>query len=456
MIMTTPWLPDYIAQWYDDFVEGQPYADVDRWRFQGESLIETWKPLLIANPHSEAAKLDKIIHKGRFLSENERRFQALRVASSVFHEMGFRFIKQFGGKEWDEIRTHWWRTGNLLLKKSGHLLPKEALPYTWSWNLFPPPHSVESYFRDFVRWRPSDHPKHTIRVTVLPEHSTPELAGGPLRVAVIPLVESMTAFHIEVNPDPTYPIFSMSLNDPDALGLAALKALERSAAANCDIVVFPELCLTPHIQELLRERLTILGDRPWLVVAGSARTPAGRATGGHFNQALVFNKGRLVLSHHKQYRYSMDIGQQERYGLLDALGGEVNRTEDMEVEPFEIEVLDMPAGRLAILICEDLSIEDVVEPLVVKLGLDWLFVPVLDGCQMRTRWPARFGVKYAEKGACVVVATSLSLVQQHLLSMSAPRPGPGVGLVVVPTSSGPKVEVIESTEHDRPSYVVLP
>lgn len=122
--MTDPWFPDFIAQWYDDFCDAEPYGELDRWRLRGQAIIETWKSKLIGNPHSAAARLDGFVERGKFLSKDERRFHALRVASNVFHDMGFRLIKQFGGKEWDQLRRHWWSTGNLLLNKKGHLLPR--------------------------------------------------------------------------------------------------------------------------------------------------------------------------------------------------------------------------------------------------------------------------------------------------------------------------------------------
>lgn len=453
-LMVDPWFPDYIARWYDEFCADFPHRELDRWEGGGGPIMHTWKPRLKKEPHLTAVKMDEFIHLDRYLTKEERRFHALRVASTVFQEMGFRITRITGGGAWQSIRSHWEANGNLLRSVEGYLLPREPRPFQWSWPFEPPLHTIEHYFENFVRWQPVDNPKLNVRVTVLPFTAVPSLAG-PLRIAIVPLVSSMGDFHVETDDtDPTYPRFRVKLASPDSIRVAAIKALESSADQGCDIVIFPELCLTPEIQSALQEGLRRRNkDHPWLVVAGSAHTPCGGAPAAYHNQAIVFDsKGKRLLTHHKLHRYLLDVDQQERYGIHEVLGG-VNRFEDMDFEPYEIEILDTPAGRLAVLICEDFSAVGFVETLIVKLGLDWLLVPVLDGYQAPHRWPARFARKYAERGVAVAVATSLSFAKQHLLgeapSVSLP-PSPGVGLVLVPSSRGGLVEILKASEHDQP------
>jgi len=326
----------------------------------------------------------------------------------------------------------------------------------WAWMHRPQPRTEEYYFKEFVRWRPADNPNYTIKVSVIPATSVGSgWSNSQLRIAVVPLVESMGDFDVSYwGEEEGTPLFSMSLKDPDAVKDAALRALDASAKDGCDIVVFPELCLTPEIQESLKVRLASYGGPPWLVIAGSARTPAIKgADTVHYNQSLVFDHdGKQKLAHHKQYQYSMTIGEQQRYGLLEAFG-QLDRMEDMEVEPFELEILDTTIGRIAVLICEDLSVEQVVEPLIVKFGLSWLFVPVLDGCQRLDRWTANFGRQYAKRGACVVVATSLSLARKHLNSEGDTTQIPGVGTVAVPFKYPDPVTILTSDKHDKPVHI---
>lgn len=456
--MADPWLPDYVAQWYDDFRVGYPYAKLAEWEGLGYPAEKTYLPGLKLHPHSTAVKLDRYIHGDGPSEEAQRRFHALRLVSRVFHEVGFRVRKENAGVEWNSLRHHWIANGNLLSAKAGYLLPREKRPYDWSWNVGLPSHTVESCFDSFARWVPSDHPNYKVTVTFLP--STPGLLldERSLKIAVVPLVESIGDFSIaNVDTNPVNPLFRVSLKSPDVISKAARTALDSAIREECDIVVFPELCLTEAIQNELGERLRAAGGkRPLLVVAGSAPTPVGGASTAPYNQALVFDcQGTRVLKHHKLNPYWMSGEEEDRYGLAEAFG-RVGRYEEIAVDPFEIQILDTEVGRLAVLICEDLSALDVFGSLVVKLGLDWLLVPVLDGCQMPNRWTARFGQRYAEKGACVLVATSLSFVTQHLAATPGTSMRPGVGLLVVPTPSGPDLRILYSAGHDQPAIEYLP
>lgn len=457
--MSDPWFPDYVARWYDEFRVALPYPDsvIANWTRNSTATIRTYKERLIDQPHSTAVELDEFVKSGTsMLSAPERRYHALLCAAEVFRSVGVRRVRLAGGEEWHLLRRHWQENGNLLSDDvKGYLLPMEPRPHRWAWRYKPQRRTEEDYFKEFVRWRCEDSPNYTIKVSVIPE--TYVWSGWPnnrLRIGVVPLVGSVEDFDVRFwGEDVGTPCFSMSVKDSAAVRDDALRALEASAKDGCDIVVFPELCLTPEIQESLRERLVTLGDYPWLVIAGSARTPVDKGgVTAHYNQALAFDQsGKQKLAHHKQYQYSMTVGEQKRYGLLEAFG-QLERMEDMEVEPFELEILDTDIGRIAVLICEDLSVTHVVERLVIKFGLNWLFVPVLDGCQKPDRWTAHFGRQYAKSGTCVVVATSLSLARQDLSSAGTPGP-PGVGTVVIPQKRGSPVTILASDEHDKPVYV---
>ncbi len=452
--MSPPWLPDFIARWYDDFRLGFPFDELDDWEACSNKALNYYRQRLCQDPNTAALELDNFIQTGNYQTLEERRFRALRLASDVFHEMGFRNRRIAGGEGWAFLRTHWLRNGNLLRDGDGLLLPREHYPYDWSWNIDPSAHTPEGCFDGFARWSPHDNPNLKLRSSVLTFTSVPGI-DKTLRIAVVPLIDSMTDLQfIPDDSNPNSPKFRVT--PLPTVEASALLALERSADAECDIVLFPELCLTPAAQgaigkQLLRQART----RPWLVVAGSAATPVGGGSTGHHNRSLVFdNQGRIVLSHHKMHRFTMDVPQQDRYSICGALGG-VDRIEDMQITPIEMEILDTHAGRLAVLICEDLSVPTFVEPLIAKLGLDWLLVPVLDGCQRPGRWTERYGNRYAGMGAAVVVATSLSMARQHLESQGITG-NPGIGLIVVPTRNGPTANTIACVSHDQPTYFDLP
>jgi predicted amidohydrolase len=171
---------------------------------------------------------------------------------------------------------------------------------------------------------------------------------------------------------------------------------------------------------------------------------------------VVFDSsGEVLFQYNKLHPYKMSVREQTRYSLGDALA-QVSRTEDMLPEPQVFYVAETPVGRIGVMICEDLSNAYRYLPIVHSLALDWLFVPVLDGVQTAERWTAESARVYSREGTTVVVATSLSLVEQHMLQLVAQQPisQRGVGLVVRPRQLP---YVLESTgdHHDPVIHSIL-
>ncbi|HEV7405747.1 MAG TPA: carbon-nitrogen hydrolase family protein [Chthoniobacteraceae bacterium] len=458
----TPWLPDYIARLYDEFFADYKSAPFAQWHDESLNVIKTHLGGLTREPHAAVAKLERYVATSSD-DLQKRRFHVLLAISTAFGDVGG--IRNQDGScsdGWKEIRRQWVAEGNLLREETGHLLPRDRRGQAWAWKR-PERGSVADYLQNFVRCPLAATPNLSIRVKVLPDSG---LRSEILRVGIVPLVAS--ADDLEMVPDRSRSAtlrFSVRPKSPDAIREAALNALDEAAAAECDLVLFPELCLTAEIQAALSERRKKLGARarPWLVVAGSAYVPVGGgSSAGHYNQSIVLDRdGKTILTHHKLHPYTMSMPELDRYEIGEALEW-LACTEALETDPYQIEVLDTSAGRIAVLICEDLSTEDFVRPLVEKLGLDWLLVPVLDGCQMERRWTAHCGTKYAEKGAAVIVATSLSLASAQWRKLDDPKSSqPGVGTIVIPPNQHdpkPRVRthIVYGDAHDRPWICDLP
>jgi predicted amidohydrolase len=460
------WFPDIVARWYDEYSAGAHDQD-DYWR-GSPTIVSSWLNDFIADPHRAASRLDSWVARAHPGKEQERRYRALQVASAAIAEVGFQIEARNDAKAWRSLQHHRLSSGNLLRHVQGLLLPVEKKVYPWFWRSNPLLHayrSHRSHFDSFVRWDPSRHPEFAglkIRVTVLPRSLVPcESLERQLKVAIVPLVPSTADFEWHPTETAGRPSFRVSLRDPGPIITAALEALKKAAAASCDIVVFPELCLTPEAQKEIGAGLFANPKKyPWLVVAGSAPTPAPAQPGAFHNRAIVFNgQGCDVLQHHKLHRYEISRREQDRYGLADVFD-EIDRLEDIAVAPFELEVLDTAIGRIAVVICEDLSAVELLEPLVSELGLDWLLAPVLDGSQTRQRWTARLGERYAERGTALVVATSLGLVSQHCrfeAEKVPPNPiAPHVGLVVRPTLHGAQIDSLPPADGPPPLYHAEP
>jgi predicted amidohydrolase len=229
--------------------------------------------------------------------------------------------------------------------------------------------------------------------------------------------------------------FRVTLTDPAIVANRATTAVEEAGRTGCDIVLFPELCLTPDGQQRLRAATAAAArswGRPWLVVAGSSHTPA--ADGFH-NRALVIDAdGRECLTHNKLFAYQISTREQSRYAIGDALKSEP-RDEDIIVVPRRLQLLECVLGRAAVLICEDLSnVLGTFAPILDRFEIDWLLVPVMDGVQTDARWPANYAMTVAnECGTNVIVATCGALVSAHradLRQNGQVDPGHACGLLV--------------------------
>jgi len=482
--MNAHWLPNHIAQWYDDFCDGFPHAGIEEWSYWFERFrdggylppsqddsneakrLKNFKSELETNPHYTAGRMDAYINEvGRSLVQQRRRFLALMLCSEAIQQKGFLVptLLESGDEKdpWSGIIDKWMKHGNLLDSSgtaSGHLLADNALrPWAgfrtrddrkWDTGQRMP----DRLFPGFVRLRESDFPGLRIRVKVLPNSHINKKVGEKIRVAVVPLLGAITDLRIENNRDnpPSYRIWPQW--DSGQLSAAVGQALRKSGENDCDIVVFPELCLIPEVQEKIPTQLR--REKPWLVVAGSAYFLTDGEEQKYHNRALVYFKSSCdpILTHHK-LQQELTVAPEKCFGVRQILGTPGAR-EDISTQPREIEILETTVGRFTVLIGEDLCAQNFVNRLVDKVRLDWLLVPILEGHQTKTRWPAQFSQRYASKGTAVVVATSQSFVTKHFNHEGISHPASlGVGLVTVPFRSGSTVHVLEcatAIDHTEP------
>lgn len=419
-MMASPWLPDFIARWYDAFVQFHFHPDVRHWRSAaaGPEVSHWERRLCSSNPHVIAAEMDKWIRKGGG-EVNRLTYRALQAVSAAFLHMGVATVRVYGNAGWEEIRDRWGACANLLREEEGALLPDRPIPYRWSTEVDRrKKYNVRSHFPNFVRWFPtrSDAPVVDFRVLSSTEYPVEGLVNR-LTIGLAPLIESTA----DLTWDPItsasgHASFRVSLRDEDAVSSALARAIASAEEQSCDVVLMPELCLTPRLQDEVRAATRASFHRsgyPWLVIAGTALTPTGEPDRYH-NRARVFDgHGDEVLVYNKLHPYEMSTREATRYGVADAFGG-IDLEEDISTTPRRFSVLETPIGRVGVMICEDLSVEPFVIDLIDGLALDWLFVPVMDGCQCSGRWTDVAALRGANYGSSVVIATTPSLYQAHL------------------------------------------
>ncbi len=394
MAPSFPWFPDVLAGWYDHYVAHRVAADIEQWRYVRPRLVEQWTSELAQAPHTAAARIEQAIAKRpTAAARQERTFRALQAASTAFERVGVTTGYAYGGVEWAEIRHQWSQHGNLVKHAAGVLLPRRPRRHGWQ-TARPEPkiYHPGAMFSGFLR--PAAPRDLDIAFRTMPDLELTEQAIAPqLRIAVAPLVNAMDELKFEPIDDPAgRRAFRVGLTDADAITERAKQTVAVAGRLRCDVLLFPELCLSPAGQAALQAAMPSLvtraGGRPWLVVAGSSLTPA--AGGGCHNRAVVLDgEGRERLAHNKLHPYEMSSREADRYGIGEALHDEP-RVEDIVVQPRRLELLECPLGRTAVLICEDLSNFDTFGPVVQDFEVDWLLVPVMDGVQTTTRWTASY------------------------------------------------------------------
>lgn len=460
-LTASPWLPDFVAAWYDEF---EPVS-IDVLNSRGKDVLgnaRTADDELRQRPHRGAKALNEWIDSARGGRQRLDRIDAsLSAVSRVMQEVGIT-RPAGGGSDWNEIRSYFATAGNLLRDEQGFLLP--GCEEDFRWRLAPPQkrYDLRFVYPGFVRGIPQ---KLDVKVTFVPDLEIPiEALRDQLNVGVVPLVGDVHDFDwVPVNVDP--PRFRVSLKHPEAIAAKAEVAIAEAGRNQCDIVVFPELCFGHKEQESFGRVIARVARRhggyPWLVVAGSAYTPSDASGLAFYNRAIVFDgHGRELLRYNKLFPYEFSMEEEERYGLAPLLGATA-RIEDIITSPRWLGILQTAIGRIAVLICEDIWNLTHFLPIVQDLAVDWLLVPVLDGIQHDARWTARNAGMYAEHGTSVVIASSTSLVEAHraylrgLTPISALASLRYVGLLATPGSVR-RIQLFDAKpQHFEPSILTL-
>ncbi len=211
--------------------------------------------------------------------------------------------------------------------------------------------------------------------------------------------------------------------DLDLLDRVLLAA--RQEAASLDVVCLPESAVEEgeidELEALLYDRGVIalwtgvrqhspepgrapqnwlhLGLNPRLVKGGSLPTEPGPPW-FHIRQR-------------KHHRWSLDEAQIYQYHLGGVLHPHVRWWESMEVPRRSIQFVEVAELTLAALVCEDLAQNDDVAELIRSVGPTFVFIVLLDGPQLDSRWAARYASVLADDpGSAVMTLTSYGMVQR--------------------------------------------
>ena len=212
---------------------------------------------------------------------------------------------------------------------------------------------------------------------------------------------------------------------------ADVEAAIQSAKSKVDrihAIVFPELSLTDKLFKVAEE---IAIAETAILIAGALMNRDGA---GLCNVAAIQTMGvsqahelaspdnkwieamRIVQGKH--HRWCLDRNQILQYGL----GGRIPASKDCwEATPVanrELHFFTYESWLTwAVLICEDLARQDPVVEALRAVGPNLLIALLMDGPQLRNRWPARYASVLAEDPGCSV----LTLTSVGMSGRSKPR-----------------------------------
>lgn len=198
-----------------------------------------------------------------------------------------------------------------------------------------------------------------------------------------------------------------------ALAGRAFVEATRLGGSPPDVVVLPEQAVTrPDAERLALKTgaIVVAGIHGGAEVRKNASLvcdPYGSTQQG--------GAGLTCFEQAKHHRWCLDEGQVRRYGLSAQLDPRRARHhwEDIELGPRELRVHALDDDlTYSVLVCEDLARQDAVASLLRAVAPSLVLALLLDGPQLRSRWPARYAGSLAEDpGSSVLTLTSYGMAQ---------------------------------------------
>ncbi|MGK5558026.1 hypothetical protein ACSNOI_41110 [Actinomadura kijaniata] len=257
------------------------------------------------------------------------------------------------------------------------------------------------------RWNVLDH-------RILPAVNDPHFPREkPVAVGCAPMLETRDEVDFRIERHHRLDVYRLGPVEHAVSGARIETVLRRLDEAGAQIAVMPEATLTDEIVERWKEaafrtagrdrsrhplRLILLGSGP----VGGGDPPA--------NRAVLIDRwtGEELLTQDKLSGFTLDARQLRMWRLSDRpVAGAVD---EYVAHGDRIGLLDCSLGRLAVLICEDLTRSTGWEPEFAACGVSHLLVPIFSKPILRFRWEQQAAERQVNVlGSWSVVANSLAV-----------------------------------------------
>lgn len=189
-------------------------------------------------------------------------------------------------------------------------------------------------------------------------------------------------------------------------------------------ILFPEYAMNWNIFEKLKDRLLTSFPDVEFLVSGSSSNCIHED--GNFVMSAVFldlpnggkkkraNRAALVSSRWKHHRWRLNEPQISAYALGSSLDPRVLWWEAIGLGQREIDLsVFRSSSAFTTLICEDLARNDPCHAVLRDIGPNLVFVMLMDGPQLKSRWSAQYSTTLADDPGCSVLTyTSLGLIER--------------------------------------------
>lgn len=219
----------------------------------------------------------------------------------------------------------------------------------------------------------------------------------------------------------------------DEIAEYLVSIVEAAAADMGEIhgLVMPEMALDYDLFEAVAYRLgrsTVRKDIEFFMcgTSGNARREGNFACTATFlrlpDDDLEVCAFPLFDDRQKHHRWRLDRYQISRYGLTSALDPKYLWWEELPIYSRSLSMQQIRGSSvLTAMICEDLARVDPCQEALRSIGPDLIFALLMDGPQLRSRWPGRYATVLAEDpGSSVLTMTSLGLISRANESGSDP------------------------------------
>lgn len=185
-----------------------------------------------------------------------------------------------------------------------------------------------------------------------------------------------------------------------------LRAILKSATdkvGRIDAIVLPEGALTYGQFDALQP---IAFEYRSVLISGICQS-SGTSPQGTNSVKMAFPSSKSGVEQFKHHRWQLDDAQIATYGLAAQLNPALKWWEGIAIRDRQLNFFALEEWlTMSVLICEDLARQDPISQILRTVGPNLVIALLMDGPQLKTRWPNRYAMVLADDPGCAVLSVT--------------------------------------------------